>query len=75
MAKIIQVNNGDSGLVSRNKLNQAIETVEVDGVKITGDGNVGTELTVDDTALDSAQIPSIVCKLQVILNLKSKRLY
>jgi len=52
MAKIVQVNNGDSGLVSRNKLNQAIETVEVDGVKITGDGNVGTPLTVDESGLE-----------------------
>ncbi len=59
MAKIIQVNNGDSGLVSRNKLNQAIETVEVDGVKITGDGNVGTALTVNDASLDATQIPFI----------------
>ncbi len=59
MAKITQVNNGDSGLVSRNKLNQAIETVEVDGVKITGDGNIGTSLTVDDTQLDAAQIPFV----------------
>jgi hypothetical protein len=49
MTKIIQVNNGDSGLVSRNELNQTIETVEVDGIKVTGDGNVGTELTADTT--------------------------
>jgi len=59
MAKIVQVNNGDSGLVSRNKLNQAIETVEVDGVKITGDGNVGTPLTVDESGLDPSTIPFV----------------
>ncbi len=59
MAKIDQVNNGDSGLFSRTKLNQAMKSVEVDGVKITGDGNIGTSLTVDDTQLDAAQIPFV----------------
>jgi len=59
MAKIDQVNNGDSGLFSRTKLNQAMKSVEVDGVKITGDGNISTELTVDDTQLDAAQIPFV----------------
>jgi hypothetical protein len=57
MAKISQVNNGDTGLVSRNKLNEAIETVEVDGTTVAGDGNVGTPLNVLSTGLDADQIP------------------
>jgi hypothetical protein len=59
MAKIDQVNNGDSGLFSRTKLNQAMKSVEVDGTKITGDGNVGTELTVDESGLDPTVIPFV----------------
>jgi hypothetical protein len=59
MAKITPIQVGDTGLVSRNKINPAIETVEVDGTKITGDGNVGTELTVDEAGLDATLIPFV----------------
>jgi hypothetical protein len=57
MSKISPVNIGDTGLVAKDKLNEAIETVEVDGVTVTGDGNVGTPLNVLSTGLNSDQIP------------------
>lgn len=57
MAKITSVQNGDSGLVSRNKINTSLESVEVDGITVSGNGNVGTELNVLSTGLNSTQIP------------------
>jgi hypothetical protein len=48
MAKITQINNGDSGLVARTKINTALSSVETDAT-ITGNGNVGTPLSVDPT--------------------------
>jgi hypothetical protein len=44
MAKITAVTNGLQGLLARQQINAAIETVETDST-ITGDGNVGTELS------------------------------
>ena len=58
MAKIVQVNNGDTGLASRNKLNEALATVEVDNNTINGDGIV-TSLSVDSSKLDPTVIPFV----------------
>ena len=44
MSKIDQVNNGDSGFDSRNKINEAIKTVESDAT-ITGDGTIASPLS------------------------------
>ena len=57
MAKITSVNSGDTGLVSRNKINEAIETVEVTGPVLTGDGNVGTELTFNESSVTTNLLP------------------
>ena len=53
MAKITQINNGDSGLVSRTNINEAMKTVEVDGTTITGDGTVANPLVSNGGAVDS----------------------
>jgi hypothetical protein len=49
MAKITQVTNGLLGSDARARINEAIETVEVD-TTLTGDGNVGTPLSVANVA-------------------------
>ena len=55
MAKVTQVNNGDSGLTARTNYNEAIKNVEVDGSTITGDGlntplsSTGLQDVVDDS--------------------------
>jgi len=45
MTKITQVQNNDSGLDARTKINQAIESVDTDS-SIFGDGNTATPLSV-----------------------------
>lgn len=55
MAKIESVNNGESGLSARNKINTALESVEV-GATITGDGNIGAELEVNQSALNTSEL-------------------
>ena len=45
MAKITQINNGDSGLVSRTNINEAMKTVE-SGATLSGDGTTATPLNV-----------------------------
>lgn len=44
MAKVNQVNNGDSGSEARAAYNEAMKTVEVDGSTITGSGIEGDPL-------------------------------
>lgn len=66
MAKITSVQNGDSGLVARNKINTAQESVEVDGVTVSGDGNTGTELNVLSSGLDPTQIPFIPTEPNIV---------
>jgi len=63
MAKIDQVNNGDSGLNSRNKINEAIKTVESDAT-ITGAGTVASPLSavqqdISGIATNAAEIVAI----------------
>ncbi len=53
MGKVTQVSNGATGLVARTAYNDALESVEVDGTTIDGDGNTGTELTLSDAAIAS----------------------
>ena len=43
MAKITQVNNGDTGLVARQKINEAMKTAEV-GAWLSGDGTASNPL-------------------------------
>lgn len=45
MGKITQVNNNDSGLVARTKINEAMKTVETDS-SLSGSGTVGDPLKV-----------------------------
>ena len=45
MAKITQINNGDSGLVSRTNINEAMKTVE-SGATLTGEGTVASPLSI-----------------------------
>ena len=55
MAKITSVIIGDTGTQAKDKINEAIETVETN-TTLTGDGNVGTELAVNpDLVLDTLQ--------------------
>lgn len=49
MAKITSINNGEAGSSVRSKLNTAMASVETDAT-LTGDGNVGTALSVDFSA-------------------------
>lgn len=58
MVKIITVNNGDTGLSARNKINTAMAAVSSDAT-LTGDGNVGTELSVDASQLNAADIKTV----------------
>lgn len=45
MGKITQVNNGDTGLEARNKINEAMKSVETDAT-LSGDGTTSSPLSV-----------------------------
>lgn len=51
MAKITAVTNGMTGALATAQLNEAMKTVEVDGVTITGNGEAGAELVAEPQAV------------------------
>lgn len=57
MGKIAQVSNLESGSTARAKINTALEAVETDAT-ITGDGNLGSVLSVSEANLDASAIPN-----------------
>jgi hypothetical protein len=58
MGKITQVNNGDTGLASRTKINEAMKTVETDAT-LSGSGTVGNPLKVVGSVTTQIAAPTI----------------
>lgn len=58
MGKITQVNNGDTGLQARNKINEAMKTIETDE-SLSGDGTAGNPLKLADVITDEQPTASL----------------